>query len=61
MKIEPIVKNEYPLYGLQLNCVKKSHTIILEQPAGRVSKGVCIHCNSEGTYPNSTIPMKRNY
>ena len=37
-------------------CTNGSHVIVLDEPAGKTSKGVCLTCGKTGTYPNASSP-----
>ena len=37
-------------------CTEGSHRILLDEPKGKTSKGVCLSCGKSVTYPNASSP-----
>ncbi len=49
--------SKYPVHfgvlPIVQECTEGSHKIVLDEPKGKTSKGVCLTCGKSGTYPNA--------
>ena len=52
--------SQYPVHfgvlPIVQECTEGSHKILLDEPKGKTSKGVCLTCGKSGTSPNASSP-----